>query len=606
MKKLLLSFLLCLLGTAAHGAYDPAAGLINTYTLQGCGCGEDDTAEIIAAIANVATTVIVPVGVWTISQPITITASNSSGNTWVGVDMWGSIIRAKAGSNTNAMFSYNTSGNLAPFTMQNMTLDANTTNQTSGNNRVFNFIGAGAQNDVVFQQNVIMNCGQQCLVWSSSGLATNVMIRENLFLTSQLNDLYLGHMKDVHIIGNTFSNYNASASNSSASAIEEVVPNGAVSNVEIANNIFLPLASIEFSVECVPAASTPCVGFNMHDNFCDANLLGGCGWSGAFDNSKVTGNIIVHNIAGDRGGCECAGNNLLIANNVGFSNISLVTNSTAYPTVNPSGAKVLGNSIFYAPATATTGWTGIAVANESNVIVADNTIQVNFPSGSLSNTGILLGTYAGRQAIGPVVEVARNKVIDLSAQAAGLIAFYIADTSSSGMTIENNTCTSGYAVAALHYNDTGHTTADTDLTIRNNDWSACPTPYAGTPPTGTGVILGPDKTALDTQWSQPGGLPAIASGFGTTPSISAGISPAAFSVNVGSGGTASAGVITMPQAITGWNCKVTPHGAPQAAAVTYSAPTSATSITLTNYTLTTGVALNWTASIVLDLNCVAY
>ena len=99
--------------------------------------------------------------------------------------------------------------------------------------------------------------------------------------------------------------------------------------------------------------------------------------------------------------------------------------------------------------------------------------------------------------------------------------------------------------------------------------------------------------------------PAIASGFGTSPSISA-TNTTAFTVNVGTGGTASSGVITMPAATTGWNCKVTPNGAPQAAAVTYSAPTSTTSITLTNYTLTTGATLAWTASTVLAVSCIGY
>ncbi len=100
--------------------------------------------------------------------------------------------------------------------------------------------------------------------------------------------------------------------------------------------------------------------------------------------------------------------------------------------------------------------------------------------------------------------------------------------------------------------------------------------------------------------------PTVASGFGSGASIPANNGTAAFTVNVGTGGSASSGVITMPIATTGWICQVTPNGAPQAAAVTYSAPTSTTSITLTNYTLTTGIALAWTASTVLDVHCTGY
>ncbi len=53
-----------------------------------------------------------------------------------------------------------------------------------------------------------------------------------------------------------------------------------------------------------------------------------------------------------------------------------------------------------------------------------------------------------------------------------------------------------------------------------------------------------------------GTAPTIASGFGTTPSIVASNGTAAFTINVGTGGTATSGVLTMPAATTGWalNC----------------------------------------------------
>jgi hypothetical protein len=103
-----------------------------------------------------------------------------------------------------------------------------------------------------------------------------------------------------------------------------------------------------------------------------------------------------------------------------------------------------------------------------------------------------------------------------------------------------------------------------------------------------------------------GTAPTIASGFGTSPSIPNNNGTAAFTVNVGTGGAATSGVLTMPAATTGWVCMVTPNGAPQAAGVTYSAPTSTTSVTLTNYTASTGAALAWSASYVLQVSCHAY
>jgi hypothetical protein len=75
---------------------------------------------------------------------------------------------------------------------------------------------------------------------------------------------------------------------------------------------------------------------------------------------------------------------------------------------------------------------------------------------------------------------------------------------------------------------------------------------------------------------------------------------------VGPGGTATGGVVTMPAATTGWNCSVTPAAAPQAAAIMYSVATSGTSITITNYTATTGVALAWTASTIIAVECAGF
>lgn len=100
--------------------------------------------------------------------------------------------------------------------------------------------------------------------------------------------------------------------------------------------------------------------------------------------------------------------------------------------------------------------------------------------------------------------------------------------------------------------------------------------------------------------------PTIASGFGTSPSVVSSNGTATFKINVGTGGAASSGIVTMPTATTGWNCVVTPAAAPQAAAEMFSVATSVTSITITNYTASTGVALAWPASTIIAVNCVGF
>ena len=89
--------------------------------------------------------------------------------------------------------------------------------------------------------------------------------------------------------------------------------------------------------------------------------------------------------------------------------------------------------------------------------------------------------------------------------------------------------------------------------------------------------------------------PTISSGFGTSPSIVSSNGTACFQCNVGYGGSATSGVIAMPAAANGWYAVVnTP--VTQATGSTVVSAQSNVSITLTNYTLSTGVALAWPAN----------
>ena len=103
--------------------------------------------------------------------------------------------------------------------------------------------------------------------------------------------------------------------------------------------------------------------------------------------------------------------------------------------------------------------------------------------------------------------------------------------------------------------------------------------------------------------------PTIASGFGTTPSVVASNGTAAFTINVGTGGTASAGVITLPTAATGWIVHVeniTATAANSADQRTVQTASTTTSVTVQNQTVSTGAALAWSASDILVITAVAY
>lgn len=115
---------------------------------------------------------------------------------------------------------------------------------------------------------------------------------------------------------------------------------------------------------------------------------------------------------------------------------------------------------------------------------------------------------------------------------------------------------------------------------------------------GTGIRLASTLMVSST-------APTIASGFCTSPTVPNANGTAAFTVNVGTGCAGSSGVITMPTAATGWVCSAINITNPATNVVAQSAGTT-TSVTLTNYVRTTGVAGNFTASDVLRLQCTAY
>jgi hypothetical protein len=103
--------------------------------------------------------------------------------------------------------------------------------------------------------------------------------------------------------------------------------------------------------------------------------------------------------------------------------------------------------------------------------------------------------------------------------------------------------------------------------------------------------------------------PTVASGFGTSPSIPKGASTRAFTVNVGSGGSATTGVLNMSQAMpNGYICKATDitHAG---SFVTEAVPDGSNptfEIDLLNYSRTTGLAIAWTANDVITVMCEGY
>jgi hypothetical protein len=111
------------------------------------------------------------------------------------------------------------------------------------------------------------------------------------------------------------------------------------------------------------------------------------------------------------------------------------------------------------------------------------------------------------------------------------------------------------------------------------------------------------RLATKIAWSAT--APTVNSGFCTSPSISNNNGTAAFTITIGSACAASTGVLTMPTASVGWSCHFNNVTTP-ASNTPYQTASTTTSVSVTNYARTTGVASNWTASEVVTAECTAY
>lgn len=103
--------------------------------------------------------------------------------------------------------------------------------------------------------------------------------------------------------------------------------------------------------------------------------------------------------------------------------------------------------------------------------------------------------------------------------------------------------------------------------------------------------------------------PTIASGgctTGSAQSISQSNGTAAFEITLGGATCGSTIVLTLPTAAHGWVCDAHDITTPAGNVVEQSAGGSATSVTLTNYVRTTGVAGNFTGADKLAVKCAAY
>lgn len=255
----------------------------------------------------------------------------------------------------------------------------------------------------------------------------------------------------------------------------------------------------------------------------------------------------------------------------------------------------------------------VGTAAGQNVVGVDNTILGNAAATTALTSGIqntiLGGTSAATLTLGngnfiagykaDITVAAANNSVIIGSQAAGGAAGSRCPGNSVciGSAVGNASVTSAAGQHVL----IGNAVGQTNLAGGANEILI-----------GNGIDM-PAGAGGANNWRNIGGVwlgrlntPTLTSGFGTSP-VFAGASTAGFTVNVGTGGTASAGVVNMGTIVapTGWACSAVDQTNP-ATSNTVATPTSTSTITLTNYSRTTGVATAWAASDIITVTCNGY
>jgi len=253
------------------------------------------------------------------------------------------------------------------------------------------------------------------------------------------------------------------------------------------------------------------------------------------------------------------------------------------------------------PVTTTGTLTGTLATQTANLVFAGpNTGSAAAPTfralvnADLPTSGVSAGTYAKVTLNTRGIATAASTQITLTTDVTGILPLANGGTGLSAGANDTTIVSSGTAWVATTLGNC--TTTPLGYTQSTNLFS-CLTSLSSMTSFGlTRLVM--SSTA-----------PTVSSGFGTSPSIATNNGTAAFTVNVGTGGSATSGVIGMPAATTGWACSVENQTAVLgnvANARTMQIGSTTTTVTVENQTISTGAALAWTASDVLVLSCHGY
>ena len=244
------------------------------------------------------------------------------------------------------------------------------------------------------------------------------------------------------------------------------------------------------------------------------------------------------------------------------------------------------------------GNTNLSRAGTGSVIVGTTTA-----TGTAATNCVVVGDGAGA-----LLSTAQNSTIvgngALAASQSGKINNCIFGYQAAKVAVSSNNCVFGLQAGLIMTSGSdnliiGYKVGSTVLTTGARNVLLGTSNAVTTPAAGTNDYVNIQNSIRG--YSVP---PTVASGFGTSPAVAGG-STFAFTLTVGTGGSASSGTFTMPQSPTGWIMNAQDLTTPGVNVTKMTAQT-ATSVTLTNYNSTTGAAAAWAAGDVLYCTAVAY
>lgn len=204
----------------------------------------------------------------------------------------------------------------------------------------------------------------------------------------------------------------------------------------------------------------------------------------------------------------------------------------------------------------------------------------------------IIVSNAGALTIGEAAQITMTKTglpqVGTAGSVVGSWAF--ANATSGTVSLQPPTGALGSAVVTLPGVTTTLATTNTNQTFTSK--------------TINSPTIGVTYTLTALAWSAT--APVATTFCATSPSIPNNNGTAAFTINVGTSCSTSVGTITMsPAAATGWVCSFADVTTPASNVVSQTGGTT-TTVTVTNYARTTGIASNWTASEVIRAMCSAY